>query len=227
MKRMTCWLVLVTATASLGAWADEPAREGVVRVAALVYADGRGSICFSDAFLTDVARQTSVRIQRSLERVRLDSEELFDYPFVIMSGEQAFECSEAEVRRLAAYLERGGFVLASAGCSNAAWAQSFRQLLAAAVPAGEGSLQPLAVDHPALHTLYDIDRIVGKKPFDGPGLYGLELGPADARRLGVVFSPLGLNDTARAGGGCCCCGGNELRNAAQINANLLIYALTR
>ncbi len=44
-------------------------------------------------------------------------------------------------------------------------------------------------------------------------------------RLAAVFSPFGLNDTGNAGGGCCCCGGNELKNAKQINANIVAYAL--
>jgi len=48
---------------------------------------------------------------------------------------------------------------------------------------------------------------------------------AIAGRLGVVYSPDGLNDTGHTEG-CCCCGGNELRNAIEINVNVLAYALT-
>jgi hypothetical protein len=44
-------------------------------------------------------------------------------------------------------------------------------------------------------------------------------------RLGVVYAQDGLNDTPHAAG-CCCCGGNELENAAEINVNILAYALT-
>jgi hypothetical protein len=46
-----------------------------------------------------------------------------------------------------------------------------------------------------------------------------------ARRLGVLYSQDGLNDTAHTHG-CCCCGGNEITNCAQINVNVLAYALT-
>ena len=43
-------------------------------------------------------------------------------------------------------------------------------------------------------------------------------------RLGVLYSEDGLNDTAHTQG-CCCCGGNEITNCAQINVNILAYAL--
>ena len=46
-------------------------------------------------------------------------------------------------------------------------------------------------------------------------------------RVAVVFSSLGLNGTDDVGGECCCCGGNEIRDAKRVNADLLLYALTR
>ena len=42
----------------------------------------------------------------------------------------------------------------------------------------------------------------------------------------MVFTSDGLNDTGNAGANCCCCGANEIRNAKQVNVNLLAYALT-
>ena len=44
------------------------------------------------------------------------------------------------------------------------------------------------------------------------------------KRLGVLYSQDGLNDTSNTQG-CCCCGGNEITNAEQINVNILIYSL--
>ena len=43
-------------------------------------------------------------------------------------------------------------------------------------------------------------------------------------RLGVIYSADGLNDTSHTQG-CCCCGGNEITNDAQINVDILAYAL--
>ena len=45
-------------------------------------------------------------------------------------------------------------------------------------------------------------------------------------KIVLIFSKDGLNDTGKVGGNCCCCGGNEIKNARQINVNLLAYTLT-
>ena len=181
--------------------------EGLVRVGMAVYADGKTGLCFSNGFLADIARRTPINVSRRFEPIPLDSDGVFDYPFMVMSGAGPFELSPSEHDNLKAYLTRGGFLLASAGCSNKAWAAGFQQAVAHLFP--DHSLEPLKPDHPLFHTIYNITRLPTRKPTDLHPLWGLYLGD----RLVLVYSPLGLNDTARAGGGCCCCGGNELRNA--------------
>ena len=223
MTRIACitpvLIILSLAVAPVHAQ-DHPPVEGEVRVGLLRYAGGRTAACFASGFLDAVARQTDIRVHRQFIPVDLDDDALFRHPFVIFSGEQAFDLSDDEAARLRDYVQRGGFILASAGCSNAAWADSFRALMARLFP--DRPLTPLPADHPLMHTLYRIDQPVGRKPFDGHALWHLTLND----RLAVLYSPLGLNDSANAGGGCCCCGGNELRNAAAINANTLVYVLT-
>lgn len=190
-----------------------------VRVGRLVYAGGMTSRCFADGFLDTVERETGIKVQRTLEPVNLASEQIFEFPLLIMTGEDGFTLSDTEKQNLKAYLNRGGFLLASAGCSNQDWAASYRRVMAEVLP--DQSMQPISLDHPMFHTIYDIERIEVKKGSGGGAIYGLEMGG----RLAAVFSPLGLNDTGNAGGGCCCCGGNELKNAKQINANILVYSL--
>jgi len=197
------------------------ARPGAVNVARLICAGVKEEVCFADGFLTNVDRSTDTKVRRRFAFVELASEDLFNYPFVVMTGEKAFKLSDAEKKNLKAYIDRGGFVLASASCSSAEWADSFRPMLAALYP--DRKLAALPLDHPVFHRLYDIDRIVTRKEAGQPVIYGLEWGG----RLRVVFSPFGLNDTANAGGGCCCCGGNEIRNAQLICADVLVYALTQ
>jgi hypothetical protein len=178
------------------------------------------SKCFASGFVDTVARSTQVPVTRSFAEVHLASEAMFGYPFAILTGEGNFSLSDAEASNLRTYLGRGGFLLASAGCSDDRWASSFRAAMAAVYP--DLRLRALDMTHPVFHTLYDIDELAGKKKTVRESLYGLELNG----RLAVVFSPHGLNDTANAGEGCCCCGGNELRDAHLINANILVYALT-
>ncbi len=201
--------------------AAAPDDQGVVHVGNLIYGGGKSGACFADGFLDTVARETGIRVTRHFQPVDLASENLFQYPFVIMSGEGAFELNDAEKRNFKAYLDRGGFVLASAGCSNASWSASFQRAMDELYP--DTPMPAIDLDHPMFHTVYDITEIQVKKSTGGPAaVYGLSHGD----RLAVVFSPLGLNDTGNAGKGCCCCGGNEVRNARHINANILAYALT-
>lgn len=222
MTALVLLLCIATNQAAAQGQATPPG-EGEVRVGNLVYGDGKSGVCFSEGFLDTVARRSDVRLMRTFSKVELASDAFFDHPFVVMSGESAFTLSEQEKRNLKTYVERGGFILASAGCSSAPWSQSFREV--AAELFGEDSMQPLAMDHPLFHTLFEIEKIEltkSKRVDDPHPIYGIELDGA----LRVVFSPLGLNDTAEAGEGCCCCGGNEVRNAKLINANVLLYALT-
>lgn len=210
----------ILAGSLLQAEGDDTQQECKVRVARLVYAGGKTSKCFADGFLEMADRRLESNISRNLEKVELASDEIFAFPFIIMTGEGRFSLSEKDRNQLQAYLKGGGFLLASAGCSNRKWATSFKAVMADLYP--EQEMQKLDLDHPLFHTLVDIDRIVASKGSQVGAVYGMNL----EDRLAVVFSPLGLNDTANAGGGCCCCGGNEVRNSKQINANIVAYALT-
>jgi len=194
--------------------------EGEVRVARLMYANGKTSKCFAEGFLDLADRKMESSIQRKLDTIKLEDEKIFAYPFIIMTGEGGFSLSDKEKENLKAYIERGGFLLASAGCSSQPWADSFTKVIDELLP--EYKLEEMDSDHPLFHTLYEIDRIDARKDGRRGAMYGLTIDG----RLSCVFSPLGLNDTGNAGGGCCCCGGNEVRNAKEINANILAYALT-
>lgn len=220
MSAVVAFAVVAASVPAAATAQEESDPQGVVRIAMLVYGNGKTSICFAPGFLSTVALEAGVKVHRTFDTVELASDSLFQYPFVIMTGEGAFTLSDAERHRFKEYIEQGGFLLASAGCSNAAWIDSFTTLIADLF--GDGALQPLPLDHPVFHTLYDIDEVQLKKAASNPAIFGL----THKGRLRVVFSPMGLNDTANASEGCCCCGGNEVRNARFINANILTYALT-
>lgn len=199
---------------------DAAAQKAATRVAVLTYADGKTSKCFAAGFLDTVARHTRIEVAREFSPVTLGQDNLHGHPFTVMTGEGAFTLSSEEKQAMKSYLERGGFLLASAGCSSQEWIDSFRTMMTDLFP-GE-PLQTLAMDHGVFRTIYTIDKLAGRKADTNGHLEGVMLGD----RLAVVFSPMGLNDTENAGGGCCCCGGNELREAHRINANILAYVLT-
>ena len=227
------WVVAGLLAVGLGVVAQNPPRggdaagadgkhlggepESIVQVANLVYAGIKSSHCFSDHFLVRAEKESAISTSRRFHAVKLGSDELFSFPLVIMTGEGAFELPDRERDNLRRYVERGGFLLASAGCSSREWDRSFRREMAQVFP--NHPLQALGMDHPVFHTVYDIRTLEAKHGKPHP-LEGVALGG----RLGVIYSQDGLNDTAHAPG-CCCCGGNEITNCIQVNVNILAYAL--
>ena len=199
--------------------ADEAA--GQVRCANLVYGRGKSSVCFSDAFLDQLARDTNVRAHERLFRVKLESPKLYQHPFAVMTGEGRFELTSAQRDAMRDYLRLGGFIVASAGCSSRPWNRSFQREMHKLFP--DTSLTKLDADHPIFHTVYDVTEVKsksGKRQL--PDLRALTL---DGRVV-LVWSPDGLNDTENAAPECCCCGGTELKSARRLNVNILAYALT-
>ena len=192
--------------------------DSIVQVANLVYAGIKGSQCFSDHFLIKAEKETAISTSRRFHAVKLGSEEVFGFPMVIMTGEGDFTLLDQERENLKEYIRGGGFLLSSAGCSSREWDRAFRREMARIFP--EAPLHALGFDHPVFHTIFDIKDLEGKHGKPRP-LEGVEIGG----RLGILYSRDGLNDTAHTQG-CCCCGGNEITNCAQINVNVLAYALT-
>lgn len=228
---LACALVSVCAAAfglrSAGAQlADDrpaPAEPGVVEVAMLTYGGSRiTSVCFSDKFLDLVRAESSIRVRDGFAKADLATDGIFDYPLLIMTGEGAFELTDDEVARLRSFVSRGGILLASAGCSNQRWNESMVRTLDRVLPGSEPV--DLGKDHPVFSSLYEIGSLEGSRYRSAPQrLKGIEING----RIAIIYSPSGLNDTQNAEAGCCCCGGSEIRNARFINANILVYALTR
>lgn len=193
---------------------------GVVQCANLVYAADKTSVCFSAKFLEEINAKTNIATQNQFSKVYLGQDDLFEYPFAVMTGEGSFALTQKQRDNLRDYLRFGGFLVASAGCSDSAWADSFRREMGLVFPDTE--MSKLELTDPIFHTVYDINNLDCKKSQGQAIIEGMKI---DGRVV-LVFSSDGLNDTKNAGGNCCCCGGNEIRNARQINVNLLVYALT-
>ena len=193
--------------------------DGVVQVANLVYAGTKSSRCFSDHFLVAAEKESSISTSRRFHAVKLSSENVFEFPLVIMTGEGDFQLTDEERQNLRRYVARGGLLLASAGCSSPEWDRAFRREMAGVFPKQE--LQAIAMNHPIFHTVYEIPSLSTSHGDAYRPLEGISIGG----RLGVIYSQDGLNDS-HATPGCCCCGGSENANAVQINVNILAYALT-
>lgn len=183
----------------------------------LTYAGDRTSVCFADAFLGKMASSTNLRVKTKFRALRLDSEEIFEVPFCILSGEGSFRLTDSERDNLRSYLNRGGFVLSSPGCSDKAFDSSLRKEIAAIFP--DQQLEKISMDHLIFRTVKPISKLTTKG-----GSQTLVEGLTIDGRLALVYSVEGLNDVKNAKG-CCCCGGNEIREASDVNINILAYAL--
>lgn len=217
MKQKILWCAV--GCAALGLVGSVRAKDAAVQCANLIYAGTQTSRCFSDEFLSAVQRESTIATERRFKSVKLDSEELFAFPFVVMTGEKEFYLSGKERENLKKYLTRGGFLLASAGCSSQEWDRAFRREMRQVLP--ERNLSRIAMDHAMFKTVKTITELKLSHGGADPYLEGIE----NDGKMVVIYSSQGLNDTAHTVG-CCCCGGNEIVNSMEVNVNILVYALT-
>ena len=193
-------------------------KEGAIQCANVIYAGNKTSRCFSDAFLTTLQQKTTIVAERRFKPVKLDSKELFDFPFLVMTGEGDFRFLQPERENLARYLQSGGFLLASAGCSSKEWDEAFRREMKSLLK--DHPMQQIQPAHPLFRTVFQIEKLDLAKSSGTAALEGIEING----KLVCVYSRHGLNDTHNSTG-CCCCGGNEIRNSMEMNVNIVAYAL--
>ena len=116
---------------------------------------------------------TSVNLQKmAYVIVRLDSEEIFRYPFLYFSEVGEMNLSEAEVNGFREYLNRGGFAMIDDFDSQ--WSLDwFAGQMRRVFP--DRSFVQLTIDHPIFHTFYEIPTLNLEAPFDygvPPRFYG-------------------------------------------------------
>src|SRR5205807_4006490 len=83
-RRLLTLIAVVLLPAAAGA------KDCVIQCANLIYGGNHTSRCFSDEFLSAVQRQTTIATERRFKTVKLGSDELFQHPFVMMTGEADF-----------------------------------------------------------------------------------------------------------------------------------------
>ena len=86
-------------------------------------------------------------------RRRLTDEDLGDSPLIFMSDVGYMQLTSAEKTGLRAYLENGGFLWVDDFWGDAEWA-SFERAMRDVLP--ERRWQPLPIEHPIFHTVFEI-----------------------------------------------------------------------
>jgi hypothetical protein len=167
--------------------------------------------------------------------ISLTDDALFDYHLLFMHGRNTFRFTDAERKRLKAYLERGGVLLADSICASTAFTKSFREEMASIFP--NKKLERIPADDPLLTKKYggfDLHEVSRRDPqnraANAPVSAAIKKVPPELEgikfddRWGVIFSPYDLScalekrDSLE-------CRGYTREDAARIGLNAILYSL--
>jgi hypothetical protein len=97
---------------------------------------------------------TSMKVDPNGKVIELTDKELFDYPFIFMSGVPAIVMSDEEVNALRRYLLSGGFLMVDDFWGEAHWDHFSREVIKRVFPNREPEELPL--EHPIFHGVFDL-----------------------------------------------------------------------
>jgi hypothetical protein len=83
----------------------------VFATAEYVSGDWESAPALPENLIDSVARYTTIDVAPLSVNVKLGSEELFDYPFVWLTGHLPVRFTDVESRNIKRYVERGGFIM--------------------------------------------------------------------------------------------------------------------
>ena len=167
-----------------------------------------------------INERTALRVAPRERVVRLTDPDLWEIPYLHMTGHGNVSFSDQEVRILRRYLEGGGFLHAD---DNYGMDESFRREVARVFP--NRPLVEVPVDHAIYHVIYDFPNGLPKiHEHDGEPAAGFGIFIGD--RLAVYYSyqsdlgdgweNVGVHEDTE-----------DLREAAiQMGVNLFVYAVT-
>src|SRR6185436_19201745 len=181
MKRSLLLVGLATSLVWVSYAADSTSGGEAVECANLIYAGTKSSVCFSEEFLSAVGAETRINTARKFKPVKLGEREVFRFPFAVMTGEGAFALNDDERTNLKLYLEKGGFLLASAGCSSKEWSDSFTREIEAIFP--ERKMTDVPMKHAIFRTVFDVQQLDMSHGGEGK-VQGLTIGS----KVVVIFS---------------------------------------
>ena len=180
------------------------------------------------SFLDEVRKRTSIETAGDAQAVDISSPEIFEYPFLYMSGRYEFEMPGAKaIENLRRHLTYGGFLLIDdgLGLEGEAFGGAVKELMRLVFP--RTSFEALQREHAVFKSYYLI-RSIGGRQAVSQDLLGIHVG---------MFTPVIFcrNDLGGAwargpGGGWleeCTPGGETQRLAAfQLAVNISLYAMT-
>jgi hypothetical protein len=183
---MRIWLAVALFAAVPAGFSTHSGQAAPRFTIARVQYDGGGDWCANPSSLPNllaaIRERTSLPVERDEARVRLTDDDLWDYPFLHMTGHGNVRFSDVEVTRLREYLNRGGFLHAD---DNYGMDESFRREIARVFP--DRGLVEVPLSHPIYGIVYRFPRGLPKvHEHDGkpPRGFGIFIG----ERLAVFYS---------------------------------------
>ncbi len=196
--------------------------EPEICIARLQYDGGGDWYCDPSSlpnWLEIFGKRTGIITAREEAVLTLDSEDLYRYPFLYLSGHGRIVLSETELVELRRYLAAGGFLYAD---DNYGLDASFREMVAQLYP--DNPLVPMPASHPIYHSFYDLPGLPKIHKHDGQPAQGF--GIFKDGRLVIFYTWSsdigdGLEDSHVHGDP------PAVREAAaRMAVNILMYALT-
>ena len=203
--------------------AAEAQNDDEFKIARVQYRGG-GDWYSSPTALTNMLRfakeQVPISVSERYDDVQLGSRDIFNYPFLFITGHGNITINEAEMENLRRYLETGGFLYVD---DDYGLDQYIRPYLERIFP--DEDLIELPADHPVYTNVYDFPN--GRPPkvhehdnqppqafglfYEGRmvALYTYESNPSDGWAYDEHDNPQEVTDAA-----------------LQFGVNLLVYALT-
>lgn len=129
-------------------------------------------------FITGLRRLTRI-YGRSIEHiVDIDSDEMFDWPWIYIVSGGDWVINESQAERLRKYFDRGGFLVVDDLHGDIEWEQ-FMEGMSQVYP--DARVEDLENDHPVFHTMYDLSERL-----QVPGYQIVERGSMWERNNGIV-----------------------------------------
>ena len=180
------------------------------------------------SLLSQVARRTSIEINRDPLKINLLSPNLYKYPFIYMAGKKKFEpFSQNELRRLRDYLNYGGFLLVDDNSAKAYsnFDSSVRGMIDELFP--QVPLQKISREHSIFRSFYLINRVTGRMQInsylEGVNIKGRTVLIYSTNDLGGAWARDKLGQWTHDTIG----GSNRQRQLTiRLGVNIIMYALT-
>ena len=170
--------------------------------------------------LEKVVEYTTLQPKITEHVITLENEELFNFPFLYLTGHKNIFLSEMEIDNLKTHLNGGGIIYGEdcSGVRGVGLDLHFRREIARVYP--NNPLKPIPFEHPVFHCMFDLKEIMGGDKFVVPWIEGIEIDG----RLRVIYS---INDYGCAWEGHACRprGEDQREWAYKFGMNLLSYVM--